>query len=136
MFWDVTILNNTNLNKYITLDVPEEKFAGLRLNHQANLVRLALLLKYGGVWADATTFCINPLDEWIDDYSKSGFFVFSKPGPDRMIANWFIASEKGNPLIAKLYKRYGSFWINNKRIIAPIKSERENNNVLVFTCCY
>ena len=37
--WDVTILNNTNLNKYITLDVPEEKFAGLRLNHQANLVR-------------------------------------------------------------------------------------------------
>jgi hypothetical protein len=111
--WDVTILDNTNLNKYITLDLPEEKIAGLALAHQSDLVRLALLIEYGGVWADATTFCIFPLDDWIDDYGHSGFFVFSKPGQDRMISNWFIASEKGNLVVSKLYKLLASFWLDN-----------------------
>ena len=93
--------------------VPKEKISGLSLNHQSDLIRLALLSEYGGVWADATTFCINPLDEWIDDYAKSGFFVFSKPGPDRMISNWFLASEKGNLVVSKLYKHLAAYWINN-----------------------
>ena len=111
--WDVIILNKTNINNYITLDVPKEIINRLNLNHQSDLVRLALLSKYGGVWADATTFCINPLDEWIDDYAHSGFFAFRKPGPDRMISSWFLASERGNLVVSKFYKLFASYWINN-----------------------
>lgn len=42
----------------------------------ADVLRLFLLQRYGGVWADATILCRKPLDEWIDDAAASadGFF--------------------------------------------------------------
>lgn len=43
---------------------------------------------------DATCLCMRPLDEWIDTHSKSGFFAFSKPGPDRLVSSWFLASDQ------------------------------------------
>ena len=128
--WDVIILNKTNINNYITLDVPKEIINRLNLNHQSDLVRLALLSKYGGVWADATTFCINPLDEWIDDYANSGFFVFSRPTPDKMISSWFIASEKECPLVRKLYERLALYWRQNS-FNRPTRFQFKANRLLV-----
>ena len=112
--WDVVILDSDCLSKYIRLDLPEKKVLSLSLSHQSDLVRLALLSEYGGVWADATTFCMKPLDDWIDDCSASGFFAFYKPGRDRILSSWFIASEKGCPIVSKLYENLASFWIKNE----------------------
>lgn len=111
--WDVIILDSNCLGKYIQLNLPEKKITSLSLNHQSDLIRLALLSEYGGVWADATTFCIKPLDDWIDDCSASGFFAFYKPSRYRIVASWFIASEKGCPIISKLYENLTLFWIKN-----------------------
>ena len=75
--WDVVVLDENNLNKYISLNLPKNVIANLCIAHQSDLIRLALLSKYGGIWTDATTFCTKPLDEWIDDAcSEAGFFVF------------------------------------------------------------
>jgi hypothetical protein len=78
---------------------------------KSNLTRLKLLKEHGGVWADATLFCMRPLDEWVHGAtSKSGFFAFSKPGYDRMLSSWFIAAEKENYVTCGWLRSYGSFW--------------------------
>jgi hypothetical protein len=112
--WDVVILDESNLSKYVDLDLPEKVLGNLALAHQSDLVRLHLLAQYGGVWADATTFCMKPLDEWIDDCTTSGFFAFYKPARDRVMSNWFMVSEKGCPIVCKLRERLTSFWLENE----------------------
>lgn len=112
--WEVTILDKNSFSNYIRLDLPEEIISGLPLSKISNLIRLQLLSEYGGVWADATTYCMKPLNEWIDDYCPSGFFVFSRPGPDRLISSWFIAGEKDCPIFARLLSKHISFFRENK----------------------
>jgi hypothetical protein len=121
--WDVIVLDSDNLNKYVNIDLPENIADNLSLAHKSDLDRLALLSKHGGIWADATTFCTKPLDGWIDDYSESGFFVFYKPGKDRIISNWFIASKKDCQIIIKLYDRLRFYWIKNN-FDKPTKMKR------------
>lgn len=111
--WEVVVLDAGNLAEFVELSVPETILARLSLAHRSDLVRLALLSRYGGVWADATTYCRQPLDSWIDDHCVSGLFLFHKPGRDRLIANWFIAAEQGEPLISALYARLSEYWVRN-----------------------
>ncbi|MGJ8581264.1 MAG: capsular polysaccharide synthesis protein, partial [Psychromonas sp.] len=101
------------IGDYITLDTPENVLNKLLPAHQSDLLRLKLLFEYGGVWADSTTFCNTPLDEWVDAYSTSGFFAFEGPGKDRLISSWFMASEKGAPIPIKLYALMKRYWIEN-----------------------
>lgn len=115
--WEITILDTENLSEYITLDVPDNVFSHLVLSTQSELVRLQLLSQYGGIWADATTFCMKPLNSWINDCTTSGFFAFHKPGPDRVLSTWFLASTPENPLILKLNERFTGFWIENDFMI-------------------
>lgn len=111
--WDIVILSKSNLKDYVQLDIPERILAKLSLAHQSDLVRLALLSQYGGVWADATTYCMRPLDAWIDGATASGFFAFYKPGRDRLISSWFMASQMKCPLTAKLYRALAMYWVEN-----------------------
>ena len=104
--WEIVFLHENNLNDYINLDLKNNvKLSRLSKNKQANLARLLLLSKHGGVWVDSTCFCMKPLDEWLDDYLVSGFFAFASPGKDRLMSNWFLASTKNNPIVSKLYKK-------------------------------
>jgi hypothetical protein len=76
----------------------------------ADQVRNELLLRHGGVWADATTYCLRPLSEWIDLATASGFFAFARPFPDIMLSNWFLAAPKGSH-IADAWLRAGyEYW--------------------------
>lgn len=108
--WEVFLLDQQNLNEFVSLDIPQAKLDALSLAKRANLIRLELLSRYGGVWADATTFCMSPLDGWIEDSVKpSGIFFFYKPGPDRLVSNWFIAALPGSPLIIEINRRILAF---------------------------
>lgn len=120
--WDVVVLDSSNLNNYVDLDMPNDNFEILSMAQKSDLIRLFLLSKYGGVWADATTICKKPLDEWIYGCTESGFFVFEKPGRDRIMSSWFIASEKGSPICTKLYGKLKSYWVEN-RFSKPNKAQ-------------
>lgn len=89
----------------------------------ADLLRCRLLNEHGGVWADATSFCVRPLDHWLPMVAQRGFFAFvwtrnerwfTWPGYFRELANWFLASEPGGTIIAD-WDRYGfSYWEGRK----------------------
>lgn len=59
---------------------------------------------------DPTVFCVRPLDDWLPDCMTGGAFFFQKPGPDRLISNWFIAADPGNPILERLLARLVAFW--------------------------
>ena len=79
-------------------------------------------MKYGGVWMDPTVYCIKPLDEWLSGHMDAGVFFFNQPGPDRILANWFIASEPDNYVIRSLYHSLLDYWNENDFINLENKS--------------
>jgi hypothetical protein len=65
------------------------------------------------VWADATTWCISPLDEWLPDCTASGFFAFHSVGRAFLLSNWFLASGPRNPLVLRLRDALLSYWTDH-----------------------
>ena len=76
----------------------------------SDVVRIALLERYGGVWADGTAYCLQPLDTWLGGVATTGFFAFAKPAPDRMISSWFLAAAPGNALVKRWAERTRAYW--------------------------
>jgi mannosyltransferase OCH1-like enzyme len=105
--WDVRILDATNVSRFVSMsDVPDS----ISVQHYADILRLRLLDEQGGVWADATTLCASPLDHWLAPLTQTGFFAFSRPGPDREISNWFLASEPGGVVINHWRRAADAYW--------------------------
>ena len=74
-------------------------------------IRLELLNHHGGVWADATAMCATPLDDWLEDRMTNGFFAFSRPGQDRMISTWFLASHTGGYIVKRWRDAACAYWL-------------------------
>ena len=115
--WNIHILSDNNLTKYINIknyiDISNKNISKA---HFADIIRVLLLEKYGGCWCDATTYCNIGLDDWLFKYIKSGFFAFCNPGPDRMLSNWFLYSEKNNYIITEWRKYIINYWKQHSKI--------------------
>ena len=99
--WNIVLLDDNNLHKYVKLEryIINIKNKHIEKAHLSDIIRVILLNNYGGVWADSTTFCNKPLNDWLPKCIKNGFFAFSKPAHDRLISNWFLYSDKSNYII-------------------------------------
>lgn len=82
----------------------------------SDMLRLHLLGQQGGVWCDATTLCTRPLDDWLlQIMAQTDFFAFSRPGPDRAISSWFLASRAQGAIVAALWRECSAFWASRTR---------------------
>jgi hypothetical protein len=114
--WTVQALTAETLPDYLPADVLTRatETSLSEIEALSDRIRIELLARYGGVWVDATTMCARPLDEWLDAYTASGFFAFESPGPDRAIASWFLAAEKGNHIVDEWRHRTAAYWFGRK----------------------
>lgn len=107
-------LDTNFCDEVIAADLPFKKIS--------NVIRLSLIAKHGGVYADADCFCTRPLDTWIHEAAKSGFFAFrfiesdrwlndrSVSGwrrlvtktKDRALASWFMAGTPENEITGRI----------------------------------
>jgi hypothetical protein len=108
--WRVVSLDEKSLVRHASLDYGSGSVARLPAQHRADLLRLDLLAHYGGVWADSTCYCMQSLDDWLPAKLESGFFAFSRPGPDRLISNWFLAAQPGDVLVSRLFTQMLRYW--------------------------
>lgn len=93
--WEIELLDGGSEVAADCLRLSQE--AEPALPARSDLLRLALLARHGGVWADATLWCARPLDEWIDSAARpSGFFAYDQPTADRPVDTWFLAAAPGN----------------------------------------
>ncbi len=110
--WEVRIITHENLNDYVG-DIISEHHKLMIGQHYAalsDLLRISLIYKYGGVWADATTYCFKPLNDWIFDAAPNGFFCFDNSHKDKTASSWFIYAEKFNPLVASWLFASLQYW--------------------------
>jgi hypothetical protein len=95
--WTVVELDETNVAEHLSTPLPIDRTT-MTTQAYADVVRTALLAEHGGVWADATCFCVRPLDDWLP-MATARFFAFSRPGRERLLSTWFLASAADSRLM-------------------------------------
>jgi len=110
--WKIHLLDKDNIYDYIApLRLTRQGQNNVGLAHYSDLIRNELLIQYGGVWADPSTFPLKSLNEWLPEcLTKSNYFFFYKPGKNRLVSNWFIAANPQSKLLILLNKYLIKYW--------------------------
>ena len=119
--WDIQLIDSNNLNNYLSdIDYLNDKSKEITFQAKSDIIRLSLLRKYGGVWADSTLLCMQPLENWaFEAVQNSGLWMYHGHGAglksDLGPASWFIISEKEGYLITKWKEACDDFWKKNNK---------------------
>lgn len=106
--WTINVLNPKNLGEYLPgVDIFGMKFADSKAR-QSDFVRLHVMAKYGGVWADASMVPTRSFD-WVLDAQKSKgseFIGYYREGATTrpeypVIESWFFANIPGSNFVSK-----------------------------------
>ena len=112
---DIVLITKENFRDYV--DIPEYVISkwekGKILNaHFSDILRLALLIKYGGLWIDATVFCTGNSWNWLKEKS---LFVYRNGWLDMEyinMANWLIYSKSNNEILIMTLNLLYDYWKN------------------------
>ena len=78
--WNVRLITRDNLKDYVT-DIDYVYQDSISPQAKSDIIRLSLLKNHGGVWADATLLCMQPLDNWVNDaIAPSNFWMYHGTG--------------------------------------------------------
>jgi len=114
--YEVIFLDKNNLYNYVSIHPEILNNKNISIQALSDIIRINLLAQNGGVWVDATCFCVKPLDAWLEKYLENGFFAFSKPNSDKLISSWFLVSTNDNYIINKWCNLVNSYWIDNPEL--------------------
>ena len=95
----IHIITSDNMNQYIQIpDYIIEKWRRGKISyaHFSDILRTELLIRYGGMWLDATTYLTAEIPAYV--YRKPLFLLHTKVEEDLTIEknSWFIYAEKDN----------------------------------------
>lgn len=127
---DRKIIIITNDNVYDYIELPEYikyKYEKGLISHAhfSDLIRLQLLIKYGGTWIDSTTYCTGYdkalFDKPLFVYKNLNYIWYANrciPDQEPIIAdNWFITSEIANPILVAVRDLLFDYWKNYDYVI-------------------
>lgn len=112
---EIKVVDDSNRGDYVQLpDYIEQRHEKGQIPPAmfADLLRLELLIKYGGTWIDATVLCSG------SDYPRECldsdlfFFQYARPDDKRYagISNWFITACANNVLLMTLRDVLYAYW--------------------------
>lgn len=114
--WKIHHIDFDNLKNYVTdIDYIYDESKHITPQAKSDIIRLSLLKNHGGVWADATMLCMQPLNHWVFDaveFSKLWMYHGQTAGMDKEVApaSWFIISEKNEHMITKWKEACDIYW--------------------------
>lgn len=129
--WEIKVIDNKNWKEYV--DMPDyivKKWEKGRIPAAlfSDLLRLELLIKYGGTWIDSTVLCtgfndnhnendnksrIGELENKAKQYLDADLFLFqyTKQGSIPVsISNWFITACSNNEVLMALGEMLCAYW--------------------------
>lgn len=116
----VIVLTNDNIGEYvdIPLEIKRKYCAGVIGNaHYADIVRMMILSKYGGLWLDATTFVYEKIDNnsFFTPFYSIGVYGESK---SRFISNnkWVVGVIGGSQdslFLSQISEMLIAYWLEN-----------------------
>eukprot|EP00750_Incisomonas_marina_P031448 INCI8159.2.p1 GENE.INCI8159.2~~INCI8159.2.p1 ORF type:complete len:411 (+),score=72.62 INCI8159.2:221-1453(+) len=103
--WDIVVLNEDKIFDWVKPDDLPRKFDEMDPVTQTDAVRLAVLLRYGGVWLDGSIILLSPLEVLLGKHrNKRPWFHQDLRSKGRAIGdveNWFIAAPPNDPFLVK-----------------------------------
>lgn len=116
---EVVIITSKNLHDYVRFPkYIEEKWKKgiITHTHMTDLLRLELLIRYGGTWIDATVFCSsNEIPSYFFD-SDLFFYQLLKPGRDGngiYFSSWFMSAKTNNKILMATRALCYEYWKKN-----------------------
>lgn len=116
---EVILITSDNMGDYVQFPdfiIDKWKKGQITHTHMTDLLRLELLIRYGGLWLDATVFCSGKnIPNYILD-SDLFFFQTLKPGRDghgSYISSWLISAKANNKLLMAVRKLCYAYWEEN-----------------------
>lgn len=117
------VLTLANYRQWVSLpDYVEEKYKKGRIPRAlfSDLLRLAALKKYGGVWMDATVLCTGFGNEKLQgrwhkiEHSEFTIFRYIERGTGRIVglSNWFIATPPEEIIVSAVLDMLLAYWKN------------------------
>ena len=108
--WQVVVLDSANLWQYLTAeDLPSTFTQIQRASLQSDLVRLAILAKYGGCYVDMSSLATQPAAEmaWARIGEGACLVGFRAPHfiPD-FVSAWFLAAPQQEPIVVEWSKMF------------------------------
>jgi hypothetical protein len=114
--WTVHYIDLDNLKDYVSdIDYIYDPNKNISPQAKSDIIRLSLLKNHGGIWADATMLCMQPLDHWVYEatepvglwmYHGHGAGMPKEIGP----ASWFIVAKPDNYLIHRWKEDCDQYW--------------------------
>lgn len=115
------VLDDSTLFDWITLPdyIMEKRRKGkIGAAHFADICRVELVYRYGGVWMDATDLMVTEFPQWMLD---SDFFIYMAGehvgGSYSYVQNCFFRAKRGNPLIKMWRDAIFEYWRNERKAI-------------------
>ena len=116
--WDVKYFSNEDVDTWFENSIYREAYSKLsERGERTDFFRYCYLYEHGGVYADADTYCNQPLDKWIggcdlivglealvSKENSLGFDNFAQLCNDNWVSvcNWFFAVKPKHPIMSKL----------------------------------
>ena len=119
--WRINYIDLDNLKDYCDdIDYIYDKSKDIKPQHKSDIIRLSLLKNHGGVWADATLLCMQPLEHWAHEaISTSGFWEYNSCIDNRTGyvggAIWLISSIRLSYIINSWKAACDNYWIKRKK---------------------
>jgi hypothetical protein len=135
--WEVRVIDKALLRDTIDLEGLDLR-PDITLQALSDVIRVKILLKHGGVWADATLYCVQPLDTWLPEHFVDNFFAFASERNDRLMTTWFLAGSDKSSILShwaedmiELWKKHQfrikSYW--GRQLIRKLTSLRKRNMI-------
>lgn len=117
--YEIIVIDEKNWREYITLPdyiIRRREKKQIPPAHFSDLLRLGLLIKYGGTWIDSTVLCTGepanglPLTAYLD--ADLFMFQYTQPGSSEWggIGNWFITACTNNEVLMVLRDMLYAYW--------------------------
>lgn len=120
---EIILLTEDNYRSYIEFPEHIQKKIDsgiITRTHMSDLLRLELLIKYGGTWIDATVFCSG--NDYPGYLFESDLFVYQtlKPGLDGQaarISSWFMSACTNHPILCLTRALLYEYWGKNNKMV-------------------
>ena len=112
------VITEKNISDYVPFPeyiVTKWKQGVITHTHMTDLLRLELLITYGGLWLDATVLCTGTAPKYFFD-SDLFFFQTLKPGRDghaSYISSWLMEAKTNNKILMATRELCYEYWKTN-----------------------
>ena len=125
--YSVVVIDENNWREYIDLPdyvIKRREKRQIPPAHFADLLRLELLVKYGGTWIDSTVLCTGdaaqgmPLSYYLDTDLFMFQYTRSESGKWGGIGNWFISACTNNEVLIVLREMLYAYWKDHDCVLS------------------